>query len=170
MTPIGEIYTKRLHLRALQPHDAPALQKLANNFEIARWLERMPHPYSMDHAYEVIERHKSLNGRVKAIFWDDIFVGMVGVEENLGYWLGQDFWGKGLMLEAVHAMIDAYFAVDKSTLRSGYIEGNNASARVLEKAGFEYVGESIADTMHRKGVNHIDLLLTYEAYLAKRAE
>jgi RimJ/RimL family protein N-acetyltransferase len=60
---------------------------------------------------------------------------------TLGYWLGQDFWGRGIMTEAVAALTD--FCFDNFLLRriSAEVFANNpASARVLEKAGFVFEG------------------------------
>jgi [ribosomal protein S5]-alanine N-acetyltransferase len=54
----------------------------------------------------------------------------------LGYWLGEKFWGRGIMSEAVAALTD--FCFDNFSLRRIYAEpfaNNSASARVLEKAG-----------------------------------
>jgi RimJ/RimL family protein N-acetyltransferase len=58
---------------------------------------------------------------------------------TLGYWLGEDFWGRGIMTEAVAAFID--FCFENFPLRrvSAEVFANNpASARVLEKAGFRF--------------------------------
>jgi RimJ/RimL family protein N-acetyltransferase len=60
---------------------------------------------------------------------------------TLGYWLGQDFWGRGIMTEAVAAFTD--FCFENFPLRriSAEVFANNpASARVLEKAGFVFEG------------------------------
>ena len=54
----------------------------------------------------------------------------------MGYWLGEEFWGRGVMTEAVTAVTD--FCFENFLLRriSAEVFANNpASARVLEKAG-----------------------------------
>jgi [ribosomal protein S5]-alanine N-acetyltransferase len=59
----------------------------------------------------------------------------------LGYWLGEEFWGRGIMTEAVAAFTD--FCFENFLLRRIYAEAfanNPASARVLEKAGFAFEG------------------------------
>ena len=59
----------------------------------------------------------------------------------VGYWLGEDFWGRGIMTETVAAFTD--FCFENFTLRrvSAEVFANNpASARVLEKAGFTFEG------------------------------
>jgi len=60
---------------------------------------------------------------------------------ELGYWLGEEFWARGVMTEAVGAFTD--FCFDRFLLRRIYAEpfaNNRASARVLEKAGFSFEG------------------------------
>jgi RimJ/RimL family protein N-acetyltransferase len=59
----------------------------------------------------------------------------------MGYWLGEEFWGRGIMTEAVGALTD--FCFDNFPLRRIYAEAfanNPASARVLEKVGFVFEG------------------------------
>jgi RimJ/RimL family protein N-acetyltransferase len=60
---------------------------------------------------------------------------------ELGYWLGKDFWGRGIVTEAVAAFTD--FCFQDFPLRRVYAEpfaNNSASVRVLEKAGFVFEG------------------------------
>lgn len=60
---------------------------------------------------------------------------------EIGYWLGRDFWRRGIMTEATQALTDWLF--ENFPLRRIYASSyarNRASARVLEKAGFEYEG------------------------------
>src|SRR6185436_2198602 len=60
---------------------------------------------------------------------------------ELGYWLGEEFWGRGIVTEAVGAFSN--FCFDTFSLRRIYAEpfaNNRPSARVLEKAGFVFEG------------------------------
>jgi len=60
---------------------------------------------------------------------------------TLGYWLGQDFWRRGIMTEAVLALTDFCFKNFPLRRISAEVYANNpASARVLEKAGFVFEG------------------------------
>lgn len=60
-------------------------------------------------------------------------------ECELGYWLGEPFWGKGYMSEAVKELIRHGFEdLEMSTIWCGYYDGNNRSKRVQEKVGFVY--------------------------------
>ena len=83
-----------------------------------------------------------------AITIDGIFVGIINVTPlqsvpNLGYWLGEPYWGQGLMTEAVGAMAHAFFGqAENQLLTSGIFRGNEASLAVQKKFGFETTGES----------------------------
>ena len=60
---------------------------------------------------------------------------------EIGYWLGQAFWGRGIATRVVDAMTDYAFAnLPIVRVYAHVFEGNDASARVLEKIGYEYEG------------------------------
>ena len=60
---------------------------------------------------------------------------------EIGYWLGEKFWGRGIATEAVVAVTDHAFANhDLCRVYAHVFEWNRASARVLEKAGYEFEG------------------------------
>ena len=85
-----------------------------------------------------------------AITIDDKAIGSIGAfrqnnihkqTAELGYYIGEDYWGKGIMTEAVKQICE--FVFSKSDIIRIYAEPfayNTASCRVLEKAGFQYEG------------------------------
>ncbi len=148
--------TRRLALRNPEAEDATGVQMLIANWEIAKWLGRLPWPYPDGAAAEWIERmsRETALGQgyafgifVKARPFDGI-IGVVGLHLRehgiweLGYWLGEPFWGLGYMSEAAPAVVRYAFEVLKlDRLDAGHMVGNAGSARVLLRCGFEYVGE-----------------------------
>jgi RimJ/RimL family protein N-acetyltransferase len=77
---------------------------------------------------------------------------------ELGYWLGEQFWGRGLMTAAIRCFLA--WAVPRFELTRVYAEvfdGNPASARALEKVGFERVGV-LRKAAVKRGV-HFDYIL-----------
>jgi [ribosomal protein S5]-alanine N-acetyltransferase len=139
-------------IRPWRLDDAESLAKHANNRKI--WLalrDLFPHPYTIQDAHEFLQRAISQRPTTNfCIEVDGAAVGGIGIRlgqdvhrhtATLGYWLGQNFWGRGIMTEAVAAFTDFYF--DNSPLRriSAEVFANNpASARVLQKAGFVFEG------------------------------
>ena len=83
---------------------------------------------------------------------DDEVIGMVGLEREhdvfhrsmeIGYWLGEPYWGRGIATQAAGAMTDYAFATfDINRLWAGVFAWNPASARVLEKSGYVLEGVS----------------------------
>jgi len=140
-------------LRPWQPGDEAALARHANNRKIWRNLmNKFPHPYLLENAREYIERCRQAPAppTAFAITVEGVPVGGAGLEAQddvhvkmmkLGYWLSEDYWGRGITTEAVRLLIHYAFATfDIERLQAGVFGWNPASARVLEKAGFTFEG------------------------------
>ena len=71
---------------------------------------------------------------------------------NLGYWLGEPFWGAGLMSEAARAFVAHFFAMKPDdVLYSGAFSENAASLRIQEKLGFRRDGGNMFYSRPRDG-------------------
>jgi len=143
---------ERCTIRPWRLDDVESLARHANNRKI--WLavrDLFPHPYTIQHAHEYLQRAISEQPEMKfCIEIEHAAVGGIGVHPGqdvyrhtatIGYWLGEQFWGRGVMTEALTAVTD--FCFDKFPLRriSAEVFANNpGSARVLEKAGFLFEG------------------------------
>ena len=163
----GKIETRRLVLRAPMRGDVPDLVRLADNRNIAAVLSRLPSPYTRADAVAFVEIFAlRADERPYAITLDGRLIGVVGFtyfpEEppELGYWLGEPYWGKGYMSEAVKALLDAAFATHQyKQIKSRALAANAASLNVLEKAGFKRVGDGTDETGALKGRPMVFLLL-----------
>lgn len=139
-------------IRPWRLDDAEPLAKHANNRKI--WLgvrDLFPHPYTIDDAHDFVRKKVTEKSAiVSCIEIEGAAVGGIGVHPGqdvhrhsatMGYWLGEEFWGRRIMTEAVTAVTN--FCFDNFPLRriSAEVFSNNpASARVLEKAGFAFEG------------------------------
>lgn len=148
-TPVLE--TCRLVLRAPQMRDAPAIAALANNRKIAEMTASFPFPYTIEDARAFVEKGCFTADSAVFALWQKraegpAFIGMSGftprpgeATPELGYWLGEPYWGQGLATEAVRAVIDYAFSNTPVTALCGSSRVvNAASRRVLEKCGFEW--------------------------------
>ena len=139
-------------LRPWKMNDAQGLPKYANNLKIARFMtDRFPHPYTVADAKSFIE---FANGdepvHLFAIDINGEAVGGIGIHPQedvfrknaeLGYWLAEPFWGKGIITRAVTQMINfAFNTYDINRVFARPFGTNKASQRVLEKAGFKLEG------------------------------
>lgn len=150
----GKIVTRRLVLRAPMRGDVPEMVRLADNRAIAERLTRMPHPYSRADAVGFIEIVAQRDDeRPYAITLDDSFIGIIGLSfhdgspPELGYWLGEPFWGRGLMSEAARGLVDAAHRTPHFPLIAARALADNAgSLGVLEKIGFARTGRTSLGT------------------------
>jgi RimJ/RimL family protein N-acetyltransferase len=136
-------------LRFFAPGDAPRVRALAGNAEVAETTATIPHPYPEGAAEAWIAGHGPERDRgaqfVYAIAAIDggALVGAItlrpnaGEQENIGYWIGRDHWGRGYATAATIAVVALAFGyLDCEMLTAVHLERNRASARVLEKCGF----------------------------------
>jgi RimJ/RimL family protein N-acetyltransferase len=147
-----QLVLERCTVRPWRLDDAESMAKHANNRKI--WLsvrDLFPHPYTIQDAREFLDRTISEQPEMKfCVEVEHAAVGGIGVHPGqdvhrytatVGYWLGEQFWGRGIMTEALTAVSD--FCFDNFPLRriSAEVFSNNpASSRVLEKAGFAFEG------------------------------
>jgi ribosomal-protein-alanine N-acetyltransferase len=144
------IELSRSLLRPWQLEDAPSLVRQANNRRISQNLrDAFPHPYTVDDAdrwLAVANKHDPPTNF--AIVVEGAAVGGIGLvlkedvyyrSAEVGYWLGEQYWGRGIVSEALQAVSDyAFRTFDVVRLYAGVFGWNPASARVLEKAGFSF--------------------------------
>ena len=152
------VESKRLVLRRLEPSDAARVRELANHPGIASVTTNIPHPYPEGLAEGWIETHDALWTAGKAVHFgirrrsDGLLVGVIGLEGmdgtrgTVGYWLGFDFWSRGYATEACRALVAwAGRETDLKELQALHMLRNPASGRVLQKSGFHFVGEKVAE-------------------------
>ncbi len=123
--------------------DRDAIVAALNDYEVSRWLTVVPFPYGtadFDDFLTFLSGTDPLEGL--AIEADTGVIGVIGIGTSLGYWLGRAHHGQGFMREAASALVDWYFRHrDEDELKSGYFDGNLASAAVLTSLGFRPVSE-----------------------------
>ncbi len=146
-TPVLE--TGRLLLRAPKLDDAKVIARLANNRKIAEMTALIPHPYGVDDARAWIEslaeQGRGWTFAVTAKAEAGAIVGACGYgRRQIGYWIGEPYWGRGYATEAVRAVIDHLFSVTElDSLSAGCRVTNLASRRVIEKCGFQWTGAAL---------------------------
>ncbi|MFT0861396.1 GNAT family N-acetyltransferase [Ancylobacter sp. G4_0304] len=155
--------TGRLILRAPRLEDMAWIAELADNRKVAEMTANIPHPYGMADAAAFIanlpggpeaatfaiflKNDASLRGEAPGRLGPPIPVGMCGFTRRdetvpeIGYWLGEPYWDRGIATEAARALIDHAFGdrgLDALVASARVV--NPASRRVLEKCGFQWTG------------------------------
>jgi RimJ/RimL family protein N-acetyltransferase len=135
------VETPRLILKPVSPQDVPDLVHAIGNYDVVRWLGRVPYPYRAADAEAFVAANAAKAGRVWFVHDETGLVGGVSVDGELGYWFRREVWGRGYAVEAAFAAIEAHFADRRAGhLPSGHLPGNDRSRRVLEKLGFRPTG------------------------------
>jgi RimJ/RimL family protein N-acetyltransferase len=142
--------TPRLLLRPGFPEDARALAAAIADESIVRNLATAPWPYSMRdaEAFLASPRDPVLPSLLMFERSDaaPVLVGACGLGRRpssaveLGYWVARPYWGRGIATEAGRALIDIARALGLGQLEASHFIDNPASARVLDKLGFQSTG------------------------------
>ncbi len=143
---------ENIKLRELKLADKTKLTSLANNKNIWNNVrDFFPSPYTENDAIHFIELCNKEDPKITfAIEFCNEFVGVTGLvlqsdiyrkSAEIGYWIGEPHWNKGIATEAVNLMIRYGFENLKlNRIFTGVFEHNRASQRVLEKCGFIHEG------------------------------
>ena len=154
-------------LRKFEKTDANSITKYANNKNIAKWLTKeFPHPYdkkdaeSFIHIVSKIEPNIvftiEVNGEAAGSIsvtpqnnvniWknnpnievQDTEINICNKQAELGYWLAEDYWNKGIMTLAIKEIVEYGFKTfDINCIFATPFINNLASQKVLKKAGFK---------------------------------
>lgn len=145
-----------IRLTEIRRSDQDALIEFLNDPEIHDRTLRIPFPYTAADAeqwFGIVEKLTKQNGQ--PVNWairneDDRLIGGVGLEgpgidrshrAEIGYWSAKPFWGRGIMTAVVKAVCrHAFENLGLAKITAHVFSNNDASARVLEKCGFEQEG------------------------------
>lgn len=156
-----DLIAPRLRLRRLQPSDAALLRLYASDPRVAKMTTTIPHPYPPGLAEAFVDRilARATTETVWAIDTGaDAENGLIGLislkrhrlgEGEIGYWVAPAFWGTGYASEAVDTVVRDATARGCDALTAQVFQDNPASARVLSRAGFGYIGEGEAYSVAR---------------------
>ncbi len=174
--------TDRLLLRRPERRDIPALVPLANNYDVAKNLSKLPHPYTAQDAEDFV----ALSNETRAAGTDfnfaiarkpdGVFMGCIGLHLKdgafeFGYWLGQPYWGQGYATEAARRLVaHAFDDLAAQSVWAGWFHDNPRSGNVLAKLGCAPGGFQKRHCLARGmdiGCNHVTL--SRAAFIGRRA-
>lgn len=148
------ITTQRLLLRLFQTSDASEVTKLCDNYNIYKNTLYLPYPYSIEDALSWIENHLDNfnNNRSYEFAITDKntgnLYGAISLSNNqkfnngeIGYWIGEEFWGNGYATEAGEAILEFAFSEKQyHKVYARHFKSNSASGRVIQKIGMSQEG------------------------------
>ncbi len=145
-----ELKLSKCLLREWQAGDVESLVRHADNVKIWNNVrDGFPRPYTRDSANDWISKGSRREGTLNfAIVVGEEAAGGIGLifgsdvyrrSAEIGFWLGEEFWGRGIMTEAVKSVTaHAFSTFDLRRIFAGVFEWNIASRRVLEKSGYTF--------------------------------
>lgn len=156
MTDLKIMVRDGVHLSGVRETDKPALLEHLQSKDVYKTTLSIPHPYLEADADWWIQKrieHTKKVGKETCFAIRDAkgeLIGGVGADSldpgtthkaEIGYWLAKPFWGQGIMTDAVRAYVSyAFGELQLERLTAHTFESNVASARVLEKNGFQLEG------------------------------
>ena len=141
-----ELHTDNLVIKKPSEKHLNSLIKELNNWNISKWLIEVPYPYSIDDAKYWVKKTKqdqySLN-----IYLKNKLIGGVSLSnqrENskweLGYWIGEEYWGNGYAIEACENLISYFFSnTNNSIIYASHMKDNIKSKKIIIKLGFNLI-------------------------------
>jgi len=171
MNQLPKIETDRLILTELEAEDIKDIVKYASNKNISDYTLNLPHPYSeKDAIYWINLAHQGLKSGTNYIFAIRLkeisqFVGGIGLtvekrfnRAEIGYWVAEPFWRKGIATEATKTIIDFGFnELGLNKLTSSHLAENPASGKVMQNSGMIKEGELKEHVL--KNTKYQDLIL-----------
>jgi [ribosomal protein S5]-alanine N-acetyltransferase len=145
-------------LRHFLPGDAPRVQQLAGDRAVSDTTALIPHPYRDGMAEAWIATHEDERAAGRQFTFavaraeDELLVGAIALRpvanehENVGYWVGREFWGHGYATAATRSMVAlAFSCLDCQQITASHLARNPASGRVMEKCGLVLVQRETRD-------------------------
>ena len=151
-----------LTLREYRKSDIGPLVALANNERVSRYMiDTFPYPYTRKDAEYWIDFAYNADGAItKVIEVNGQYAGSIGLTPQtgwrshlaeIGYWLGEPYWGKGLATRALVMMCESAFVEHRfRKLYAPVLAPNAASMKVLEKCGFRLIGVLADEVLKRE--------------------
>jgi [ribosomal protein S5]-alanine N-acetyltransferase len=156
-------------LRDWNEKDLDSLVKYGNNFNVAKNMSDLfPHPYTEEAGKAFISMANSQEPRhIRAIEIEGEAAGGIGLHQQqdiykhnaeLGYWLAEPYWGKGIITDAIRQMVKYGFEnFDIERIFARPFHTNTGSQKALEKAGFKLEAR-LSKTIFKNG-EYLDELI-----------
>lgn len=175
--------TQRLILRAPMLSDMPAFVAILNDYDVAKNLRLVPHPFTDTLFREALARSDRMRrdgtehqfAVTRAM--DGALIGMCSAERGesgtweFGYWYGKPYWGQGYATEAARPVMRFVFEdIGAERMAAGWFDDNPASGAVLHKLGYAITGVARVHCVAR-GCEVLSnrVLLTRDEFARKKA-
>ena len=137
------IKTERLNLKKIEKKDLNSLVNCLNNWNVVKWLVNVPYPYTLNDAEKWLDK-SSKEELALNIYLKSNLIGGITIDKRtsnkisvLGYWLGEQYWGRGYAIEACNSLISYFFSNNlEDKLYASHMLQNEKSKKILLNLGF----------------------------------
>ena len=141
-----ELHTNNLIIKKPSEKHLKSLIKELNNWNISKWLIEVPYPYTVDDAKYWVKKSKQDQYSFNIYLKNKLIGGLslTNQRENskweLGYWIGEEYWGNGYAIEACENLISYFFSnTNNSIIYASHMKDNIKSKKIIIKLGFNLV-------------------------------
>ena len=147
------INTERLTLKKIEKKDLKILINHLNNWNVVQWLVNVPYPYTFNDAEKWLDK-SSKEELALNIYLNNNLIGGITIDKRtsnkkpvLGYWLGEQHWGRGYAIEACNSLISYFFLNhSENKLYASHMFQNEKSKKILLSLGFNKVSTCLLYT------------------------
>jgi ribosomal-protein-alanine N-acetyltransferase len=149
----------KITLRPWHLDDVTDLVAIANNKNIAQFMaDVFPHPYTIENGKTFITFANTVDGKPSGSIGLHLQTDILRKNAEIGYWLGEQHWGKGIITQTIPQIIDYGFKnMDIVRIFARIFGTNKASQKVVEKCGFKLEGK-YDKTLYKNG-EYLDELI-----------
>ena len=142
-----EITTLNLVLKKPDYKDITSLIEELNNWNISKWLVEVPYPYSINDANYWIKKTKEDEFSFN-IYLNNKLIGGISISKKLGntkwelgYWIGEKYWGNKYAKEACESLIKYFFTnTSNNIIYASHMKDNMKSKKIILSLGFKEIG------------------------------
>jgi len=142
-----EITTLNLVLKKPDYKDITSLIEELNNWNISKWLVEVPYPYSINDANYWIKKTKEDEFSFN-IYLNNKLIGGISISKKLGntkwelgYWIGEKYWGNKYAKEACESLIKYFFTnTSNNIIYASHMNDNMKSKKIILSLGFKEIG------------------------------
>ncbi len=174
--------TERLLLRPPSLADVASVVAIANDYDVAKNLSKLPHPYTQKDAEDFVARASenralgsdfafAITRKHDGAYMGGICLHLKDGKFEFGYWLGKPYWRQGYATEAARRLVAfAFHDLKADSVWAGWYHDNPASGHVLEKLGCKPNGAEPRDCLARGHAVYCHLvILSREDFWQKKA-
>ena len=152
-----QLHTENIIIKKPKKNDISSLVNELNNWNISKWLVEVPYPYSISDANYWIKKTEE-NEFSFNIYLNNKLIGGISISKKLGntkwelgYWIGEKYWGNKYSKEACESLIKYFFTnTSNNIIYASHMKDNIRSKKIILSLGFKEIGSGSKYSLSRQ--------------------